>query len=75
MEQLSIMGVNIVFVYGDPKYYGKFGFNPDAASGYSPSYELEYPFGWQAIVLKEGVFTDSAVKISCVDPLSDPELW
>jgi len=75
MALLSKMGVNVVFVYGDPKYYGKFGFNPDVASGYSPPYELQYPFGWQAIVLNEDVFTDSAVKISCVASLSDPELW
>ena len=32
----SEMGVNVLFVYGDPKYYGKFGFNADLASGYSP---------------------------------------
>ena len=75
MERLSKMGINILFVYGDPKYYGKFGFNADLASGYSPPYELQYPFGWQAIILNEGVFTESTVKISCVDPLKDPELW
>ena len=75
MERLSKMGVNVVFVYGDPEYYGKFGFNPNAALRYSPPYELQYPFGWQAIALNEGIFTDSAEKISCVAPLSDPELW
>ena len=75
MERLSKMGVNVLFVYGDPKYYGKFGFNADLASGYSPPYELQYPFGWQAIILNEGVFTESTVKISCVDPLKDAELW
>jgi putative acetyltransferase len=75
MERLSKMGVNVLFVYGDPKYYGKFGFNTDLASGYLPPYELQYPFGWQAIILNEGVFTESYVKISCVDPLKDAELW
>ena len=74
-ERLSKMGVNILFVYGDPNYYGKFGFDADTASGYSPPYELQYPFGWQAIILNEGVFTESTVKISCVDPLKDAELW
>ena len=75
MEQLSKMGVNVLFVYGDPNYFGKFGFDADTASGYSPPYELQYPFGWQAIILNEGVFTKSSVKVSCVDPLNDPELW
>ncbi len=75
MERLSKMSVNVVFVYGDPKYYGKFGFNPEVASRYSPPYELRYPFGWQAIALNEGVIADTAVVISCIAPLSDPELW
>jgi putative acetyltransferase len=75
IQRLSKKGVNVVFVYGDPNYYGKFGFNPDAASRYSPPYELQYPFGWQAIALNEDVITDSAVTISCVAPLRDPELW
>ena len=75
IERLSKMGVNVVFVYGDPKYYGKFGFSADVASGYYPPYEIQYPFGWQAIELNKSVFTDSAARISCVAPLSDPELW
>ena len=75
MERLSKMGVNVLFVYGDPEYYGKFGFSADHASGYSPPYELEYPFGWQAIILNKGDFTESTVTISCVDPLQDAALW
>lgn len=75
IQRLSKKGVTVVFVYGDPNYYGKFGFNPDVASRYSPPYELQYPFGWQAIALNEDVITDSAVTISCVAPLRDPELW
>lgn len=75
IEQLSKMGVNVLFVYGDPKYYGRFGFNADQASGYSPPYELQYPFGWQAMILNEGAFTESTVKLSCVDSLKDAELW
>ena len=75
MERLSEEGVNVLFVDGDPKYYGKFGFNADAASRYSPPYESQYPFGWQAIVLNEAGFGKSNVKISCVSSLRDPALW
>jgi putative acetyltransferase len=75
IERLSKMGVNGLFVYGDPKYYGKFGFNADLASKYSPPYELQYPFGWQAIVLNEGSPEKGTVRISCVASLRDPELW
>lgn len=75
MERLSRTGVNVLFVYGDPKYYGKFGFNAALASKYSPPYELQYPFGWQAIVLNEDSLEKTTVKISCVASLRDPGLW
>ena len=75
LEQLSTMGVHALFVYGDPKYYGKFGFNAELASSYSPPYELQYPFGWQAMTLNKGISTESTVQISCVDPLNDATLW
>jgi putative acetyltransferase len=32
MQQLKEMGVNILFVYGDPKYYGRFGFTEGASA-------------------------------------------
>ena len=75
IERLSKMSVNVVFVYGDPQYYGKFGFSPDVASRYSPPYELQYPFGWQAISLDDDSFTAESAKLSCAAPLSNPELW
>jgi len=75
MERLSKMGVNVLFVYGDPKYYCRFGFTADLASKYLPPYELQYPFGWQAIALNEGNLEKTIVSISCVASLRDPELW
>ena len=75
IKWLSEKGVNVLFVYGDPKYYGKFGFKADAASRYSPPYKLQYPFGWQAITLNEAGFAKSNAKISCVASFCDPELW
>ncbi len=75
MQQLSKMGVGVLFVYGDPKYYSKFGFSMDAAERYIPPYKLQYPFGWQAIVLGECSTGKSSVKIACVSPLCDPVLW
>ena len=75
MQQLSTMGVDIIFVYGDPKYYSKFGFSVDAAKRYIPPYKLQYPFGWQGIALNESSAGKSSVKIACVTSLSDPALW
>ena len=75
MERLSEMEVEMVFVYGDPEYYGRFGFSADAAEGYTPPYRLQYPRGWQGLALKEGGREDLPVKITCVTPLRDPALW
>lgn len=75
IQQLSVTGVNVVFVYGDPKYYGRFGFSADAAHQYTTPYQLHYPFGWQAIVLKECSIENPPVAITCVTSLCDPELW
>lgn len=75
MQQLLKMGVNILFVYGDPEYYSKFGFSTDVADRYTPPYKLQYPFGWQAIALNECSIAKSSVNIACVTSLCDPELW
>jgi putative acetyltransferase len=75
IERLSNNGANVLLVYGDPKYYGKFGFEAETAANYLPPYELQYPFGWQAIVLRHEAPHERAVKISCVASLRDPELW
>ena len=75
MQQLSRMGVDILFVYGDPKYYSRFGFSVDAAECYIPPYRLEYPFGWQGIALSECSARKSSIKIACVTSLCDPALW
>ena len=75
LQQVSSMGADILFVYGDPKYYGKFGFSADAASLYVPPYGLQYPFGWQAINFNSDEDRKSPADVVFVDALSDPALW
>ena len=75
MERLSTLGADHVFVYGDPKYYGKFGFAADTAADYVPPYELEYPWAWQAISFDKGDYHGSSVRVSCVGALRDPKYW
>lgn len=75
MQQLSTMGVNILFVYGDPQFYNRFGFSADAAVPYTPPFQLQYPFGWQAIVLHECSIENSPIRLACVSSLCDPRLW
>lgn len=75
MHELLILGVNILFVYGDPEYYRRFGFSAATANRFTPPYKLQYPLGWQAVEINEYNYTKSAIKIACVDSLCDPELW
>lgn len=72
---VSARGADALFVYGDPRYYARFGFRTDVAERFRPPYGLRYPFGWQAIVLHESAADQGPVTLSCVAPLRDPALW
>jgi putative acetyltransferase len=73
--RLSELGPGILLVYGDPMFYGRFGFGVDAAEGFTPPFDLRYPFGWQGMALRDQNARTSTVKISCVAPFSNPALW
>ncbi len=73
--QLSEIGVDILFVYGDPGYYSRFGFSVDAAERFVPPQKLQHPLGWQGICLRERSTGKKPVKIACVTSLCDPVLW
>ena len=75
IQQLSQMGVDVLLVYGDPKYYGRFGFSKATAKNYIPPYKLEHPFGWQGLMLSDLPPAKSPVQITCVPALSDPAMW
>lgn len=75
LQILSNRGANIILVYGDPGYYGRFGFDTETAEQYTPPYTLEYPIGWQAMVLNKCPVERTPASISCVPPLCNPELW
>jgi len=75
IEQLKQNGVNVLFVYGDPEYYKRFGFSAKTAAGFTPPCKLKYPFGWQAITLNEESNFEQATDLSCVTSLRDPALW
>ena len=72
---LSKDGVDVLLVYGDPKYYGQFGFKEETALSFVPPYPLEYPFGWLGMMLKETNTPKSLIKFECVQSLNKSELW
>jgi putative acetyltransferase len=74
LEAISNMGSFIVFVYGDPRYYSRFGFKTDLAKNFIPLHTLQFPEGWHALILNSAVLPEGG-KITCVDSLNNPDLW
>jgi putative acetyltransferase len=66
IERLAETGPDILFVYGDPEFYGRFGFRVDVAECYIPPYRLQYPFGWQGMALRHFEARRTTADISCV---------
>lgn len=75
LEEVSAFGAAIVFVYGDPGYYGRFGFDARIAAQYVPPYQLQHEFAWQAKPLKRHASCPAPATLTCVPSLMDPELW
>ena len=75
IQELVKMEVNILFVYGDPEYYIRFGFLAKHAKKFMPQHKIQYPFGWQAMILNEFVIDSENSNIACVASLNYPKLW
>ncbi len=74
LETISNIGSYIIFVYGDPRYYSRFGFKTELAKDFIPPYALTFPEGWHALKLNSSAF-DEGGKIACVNSLNDSDLW
>ena len=74
LDTICSLGAFIVFVYGDPRYYSRFGFKTELAQNFTPPHTLQYPEGWQAMKLNSTVVPEGG-KLKCVNPLDDPTLW
>ena len=74
LQRLQSAGVTQVYVLGDPGYYGRLGFVPEA--GVVPPYPLpaEWRGAWQSISLRDA---DTPLRGKlCVPPLwLQPDLW
>ncbi len=75
LEQLAKQKIPLVFVYGDPDYYGRFGFRAELAKNFSPPYPLKFPHGWLALEPDGSPGGHAGGAIECVAALSKPELW
>lgn len=80
LEQLRLGGTEIAVTYGDPAYYGRFGFRQVTAQELPPPHPLSQPAGWQAMTTAD-TSTDAASfaplqgPCTCLQPFDDPALW
>lgn len=75
LQEVSSMGADVVFVYGDPNYYGQFGFSAQTAKHYVPPYQLQHPYGWQAIAISDRAERTTPINLVVVNSLRDSTLW
>lgn len=73
LDELKGRGVDLVFVYGDPNYYGRTGFK--AGHSITAPYELEYPEAWMAQELKAGVLSKFQGAAKCCSSLMSRKYW
>ncbi len=75
IDMLIKDGAGVLLVYGDPDYYGRFGFIEKIGHAFVPPYPLEYPFGWTGMMLNGTSVPNEPIKFDCVAALSKPDLW
>lgn len=66
-------GAKLVFVLGDPRYYGKFGFG--TGHKVRAPYDLPYPEAWMCLPLGEVVPEKIEGQLVCAKSLNRPEHW
>ena len=75
INMLTKVGVGVLLVYGDPAYYGRFGFKEEIGRSFVPPYTLQFPFGWTGMMLNETSIPEQPIQFECVAALSKPDLW
>jgi putative acetyltransferase len=75
IDMLTKDDAGVVLVYGDPNYYGRFGFKKEVGLAFVAPYPLEHPFAWTGVMLNGTDVPSEPVEFECVAALSKPELW
>ncbi len=75
INQLKENGVELVFTYGDPKFYSKVGFSLINEKFVKAPFTLTYPEGWLGQSLLGDAIESIAGDSYCVEALNKPEYW
>jgi putative acetyltransferase len=74
-ELLAQRQVQLLFVLGDPNYYGRRGFAPALRHGLQAPYEIEPEAAWMVRALGDGVLGSVHAKVRCAYALSPEKYW
>lgn len=72
---LAARGVSLVFVLGDPNYYGRFGFEAAISLGLEAPYPIEPAEAWRVRGLEAGVVGRVLGKVRPAEALASEALW
>lgn len=75
IKYLKEKGVELVFTYGDPKFYAKVGFSLITEKLIKAPLTLTYPEGWLAQSLVSDEIEPIPGASFCVEALNNPEYW
>ena len=70
---LREVGADVILVYGDPAYYGKFGFT--AHHQVRAPFQIAHPEGWLVMYLRDRPLDFVSGKLVCADSLNRGEHW
>jgi putative acetyltransferase len=75
VRRLTASGVRIVFVLGDPAYYGRSGFKPAVPLGFVAPYPIKPEEAWMVRDLLPQSPATAPGRVSCARSLDKPEYW
>jgi putative acetyltransferase len=75
IDMLTKEGADVLLFYGDPAYYGRFGFEEEIGRSFVPPYTLQYPFGWTGMMLNDTLVPEQPIQFESVSALSKLDLW
>jgi putative acetyltransferase len=75
LAAIGARGVDVALTYGDPAYYGRFGFQPITTEEAAAPFPLAYPHGWLGQSLGGGALAPLKGVATCVAALNDPAFW